>query len=140
MQIRFSCPENYGRTPMKGRSDAAKLLYQGGGTPAGECRGESTKSGPAGYAQGGTLRACRFTASCGTDGVGVSATSPDQATQSGSPSSGDGPNAMVYKTTALQLVDSVGIGMPSSSGARDNRCATSSGRWVPLSPTISMFT
>jgi endonuclease/exonuclease/phosphatase family metal-dependent hydrolase len=50
-------------------------------------------------------------------GAGTYAMSPYQATQSGSPSSGNGPNAMVYKTTTLQLIASVGIGTPSSSGA-----------------------
>ncbi|HVP13519.1 MAG TPA: immunoglobulin domain-containing protein, partial [Phycisphaerae bacterium] len=50
-------------------------------------------------------------------GAGTYAMSPYQATQSGSPSSGNGPNAMIYKATALQLIASVGIGTPSSSGA-----------------------
>lgn len=50
-------------------------------------------------------------------GAGTYAMSPYQATQNGSPTSGNGPNALIYKTTTLQLIASVGIGTPSSSGA-----------------------
>jgi hypothetical protein len=40
------------------------------------------------------------------------AMSPYQATQDGSLTSGNGPNAMVYNTNTLQLVASVGVGTP----------------------------
>jgi endonuclease/exonuclease/phosphatase family metal-dependent hydrolase len=49
-------------------------------------------------------------------GAGTYARSPYQATQNGSPSSGNGPNAVIYNAATLQLVASVGIGTPSSSG------------------------
>ena len=49
-------------------------------------------------------------------GAGTYAMSPYQATQNGSAGSGNGPNALVYKTTTLQLIASVGIGSPSTSG------------------------
>jgi hypothetical protein len=50
-------------------------------------------------------------------GAGTYARSPYQATQSGSATSGNGPNAIVYNTTTVQLITSVGVGTPSSSGA-----------------------
>ncbi len=48
--------------------------------------------------------------------------SPYQATEeSGDPTTGNGPNAMVYNTNTLQLVASVGIGSPSGSGNGEYR-------------------
>ena len=47
----------------------------------------------------------------------IYAQSPYQALVSGSPTSGNGPNAVIYNMTTLQLISSVGIGTPSSSGA-----------------------
>lgn len=47
----------------------------------------------------------------------IYAQSPYQALVSGSPTSGNGPNALIYNATTLQLVSSVGIGTPSSSAA-----------------------
>jgi hypothetical protein len=52
-----------------------------------------------------------------TYGAGTYARDPNQALQSGSPTSGNGPNSMIYRTTTLQLIESKGIGTPSSSGA-----------------------
>jgi hypothetical protein len=49
-------------------------------------------------------------------GAGTYAMSPYQATQNGSAGSGNGPNALVYKTTTLQLIASIGIGTPSTAG------------------------
>ncbi len=49
------------------------------------------------------------------------AISPVQGTQSGSASSGNGPNAVVYNTNTLQLVASVGVGTPSGSGNGEYR-------------------
>ena len=46
------------------------------------------------------------------NGAAVYAQSPYQATQSGSNSSGNGPNAMVYDTSTLNLLASVGVGTP----------------------------
>lgn len=40
-----------------------------------------------------------------------------QATVDGSTGSGNGPNALIYNTTTLQLIASVGVGTPSTSGA-----------------------
>ena len=45
-------------------------------------------------------------------GSGVYARSAFQATQFGSSSSGNGPNAIVYNTQTLQLIASVGVGTP----------------------------
>lgn len=50
-------------------------------------------------------------------GANTYAMSPYQATDNCDTCTGNGPNAMVYKTTTLQLVASVGIGTPSTSGA-----------------------
>jgi endonuclease/exonuclease/phosphatase family metal-dependent hydrolase len=50
-------------------------------------------------------------------GAGTYAMSPYQGTQNGDPTGGNGPNALVYNTHTLQLVGSVGVGTPSSSGA-----------------------
>ncbi len=50
-------------------------------------------------------------------GANTYAMSPYQAKVNGSATSGNGPNALVYNATTLQLVASVGIGTPSSSGA-----------------------
>jgi endonuclease/exonuclease/phosphatase family metal-dependent hydrolase len=49
-------------------------------------------------------------------GAGTYAMSPYQGTQNGDPTGGNGPNALVYNTHTLQLIASVGIGTPSSSG------------------------
>jgi endonuclease/exonuclease/phosphatase family metal-dependent hydrolase len=49
-------------------------------------------------------------------GAGAYAMSTYQATQSGGAGSGNGPNAMIYHAGTLQLIASVGIGTPSSSG------------------------
>src|SRR5579871_3546383 len=48
-------------------------------------------------------------------GSGVYARSSYQATQSGSASSGNGPNAVIYNTQSLQLISSVGVGTPQGS-------------------------
>jgi hypothetical protein len=54
-------------------------------------------------------------------GLAVYARSPYQATQSGSNSFGNGPNALVYNTTTLNLVASVGVGTPQGSGNGEYR-------------------
>jgi endonuclease/exonuclease/phosphatase family metal-dependent hydrolase len=48
-------------------------------------------------------------------GIATYARSPYQATQSGSNSSGNGPNAIVYSGTTLTLLESVGVGTPQGS-------------------------
>ena len=45
-------------------------------------------------------------------GVTTYASSPVQGTQFGSTTGGNGPGAVVYNTSKLQLVDSVGVGLP----------------------------
>jgi hypothetical protein len=57
------------------------------------------------------------------NGLAVYARSPYQATQSGSNGSGNGPNALVYNTTALNLLASVGVGTPQGSGNGEYRQA-----------------
>ncbi|CAN5375759.1 hypothetical protein BH09PLA1_BH09PLA1_15380 [soil metagenome] len=49
-------------------------------------------------------------------GAGTYAQSPYQGTQSGTSAFGNGPNAVVYNTNTVQLIASVGIFTPSSSG------------------------
>ncbi len=49
------------------------------------------------------------------NGLAVYAQSPYQATQSGSNSDGNGPSALVYNTTTLNLLASVGVGTPKGS-------------------------
>jgi endonuclease/exonuclease/phosphatase family metal-dependent hydrolase len=49
-------------------------------------------------------------------GAGTYQMSPYQGTQAGTTAFGNGPNAMVYNTHTLQLIASVGIFTPSSSG------------------------
>ncbi len=46
------------------------------------------------------------------NGAAVYAQSPYQATQSGGNSDGNGPNALVYNTSTLKLLASVGVGSP----------------------------
>ncbi|HEY2760916.1 MAG TPA: endonuclease/exonuclease/phosphatase family protein [Pirellulales bacterium] len=45
-------------------------------------------------------------------GSAIYAASPVQGLQNGSNAFGNGPNAMVYNTKTLQLIDSVGVGVP----------------------------
>jgi endonuclease/exonuclease/phosphatase family metal-dependent hydrolase len=54
-------------------------------------------------------------------GSGVYARSSYQATQSGSNSSGNGPNAIVYNTQTLQLLSSTGVGTPLGSSNGEYR-------------------
>jgi endonuclease/exonuclease/phosphatase family metal-dependent hydrolase len=49
------------------------------------------------------------------------AMSPVQGTQNGTFTSGNGPNAVVYNTNTLHLVDSVGVGTPGGSGNGEYR-------------------
>ncbi len=51
-----------------------------------------------------------------TYGAGTYARDPNQALQSGGTTGGNGPNSVIYRTTTLQLIESKGIGTPSSSG------------------------
>jgi endonuclease/exonuclease/phosphatase family metal-dependent hydrolase len=55
------------------------------------------------------------------NGAAVYAQSPYQGTQSGSNSSGNGPNAMVYNTSTLDLLASVGVGTPRGSSNGEYR-------------------
>ena len=54
-------------------------------------------------------------------GSGVYARSPYQASQSGSNSDGNGPNAVIYDTQSVQLIASVGVGTPSGSSNGEYR-------------------
>ncbi len=54
---------------------------------------------------------------------GMYAMSPYQATQSGGNTDGNGPNALVYNTTTLQLIASVGVGTPEGSSNGEYRQA-----------------
>jgi hypothetical protein len=53
--------------------------------------------------------------------LAVYARSPYQATQSGSPTTGNGPNALVYNTLTLNLLASVGVGTPQGSSNGEYR-------------------
>jgi endonuclease/exonuclease/phosphatase family metal-dependent hydrolase len=55
------------------------------------------------------------------NGQAVYAQSPYQATQDGSNADGNGPNALVYNTTTLDLLASVGVGTPEGSGNGEYR-------------------
>jgi endonuclease/exonuclease/phosphatase family metal-dependent hydrolase len=55
------------------------------------------------------------------NGSAVYAQSSYQATQSGSNDDGNGPNALVYNTTTLNLLASVGVGTPQGSGNGEYR-------------------
>jgi Endonuclease/Exonuclease/phosphatase family len=55
------------------------------------------------------------------NGLAMYAQSPYQATQSGSNTVGNGPNALVYNTTTLNLLASVGVGTPQGSGNGEYR-------------------
>ena len=52
------------------------------------------------------------------NGAAVYAQSPYQATQNGSNTDGNGPNALVYNTSTLNLLASVGVGTPAGIGQR----------------------
>ena len=55
------------------------------------------------------------------NGAAVYAQSPVQGGQNGSPTSGNGPNALVYNTLTTSLVSSVGVGTPTGSGDGEYR-------------------
>jgi endonuclease/exonuclease/phosphatase family metal-dependent hydrolase len=55
------------------------------------------------------------------NGAAVYAQSPYQGTQSGSNSFGNGPNALVYNTSTLNLLASVGVGTPGGSSNGEYR-------------------
>jgi len=55
------------------------------------------------------------------NGAAVYAESPYQATQDGSNADGNGPNALVYDTSTLNLLASVGVGTPEGSGNGEYR-------------------
>jgi hypothetical protein len=54
-------------------------------------------------------------------GLAVYAQSPYQGTQSGTASGGNGPNALVYNTSTLRLLASVGVGTPRGSSNGEYR-------------------
>jgi endonuclease/exonuclease/phosphatase family metal-dependent hydrolase len=54
-------------------------------------------------------------------GIATYARSPYQATQSGSNSFGNGPNALIYNSSTLNLLDSVGVGTPQGSSNGEYR-------------------
>jgi endonuclease/exonuclease/phosphatase family metal-dependent hydrolase len=54
-------------------------------------------------------------------GAAVYAQSPVQGGQNGSPSSGNGPNALIYNTNTLTLLNSVPVGTPGGSGNGEYR-------------------
>ena len=55
------------------------------------------------------------------NGAAVYAQSPYQATQDGGATDGNGPNAMVYNTSTLKLLASVGVGTPGGSSNGEYR-------------------
>ena len=73
-------------------------------------------------------------------GAGTYARSPYQATQNGSASTGNGPNALVYNVTTVQLIASVGVGTPAPPGPPVSRYGTNFGRWAARPSMISTFT